>query len=347
MINKHIYILGFVVLIIISFPFISCKHSQITEGIIDLPAPTYASELLFSPIDVDKIEYVEPLGCVNPPGHTFPTDHVYFYYNLGTPSHQYSPDYILPVYAPASGRLNWWLMTNVPKYDTKIMVEVNANFTYYLDHIILDSNITLNSMVTAGQRLGVTGYAYAIDLGVINTNINLPGLINPDRYGYTMNTDSQYKYYLEPLKSQLYALVNRISADKDGKIDYDIKGRLIVNWFHESVKIEDSNGPLAWPKEISFAPDSYDPAQMIVACGGYIGIVGKFKASAADPDPAQVNVNTGKVVFHLNNYFNAPVPNPGIIIAQVLDDIRAKFEYFAYPVSDSVEFDSLAQVYTR
>ena len=162
-----------------------------------------------------------------------------------------------------------------------------------------------------------------------------------------MNADSPYKYYPDPLKSQLYALVNRISADKDGKIDYDIKGGLIGNWFHESVTIAESNGPDAWPKSISLAPDSYDPTQMIVACGGYIGVLGKFKASPTDPDPSQVSVNTGKVVYHLNNYFNSGTPNPGIIIVQVLDNMRAKFEYFAYPVSDSVQFDSLAQIYSR
>ena len=176
MINKHAHIISVVVFIVILFSFISCKHSPITEGIIDLPAPTYATELFYSPIDVDKIEFVEPLGCVNPPGHTFPTDHVYFYYNLQTTTHQYDPNLFLPVYAPASGRLNWWLLPGGTRTETKIMVEVNANFTYYLDHIILDSTITLNSMITAGQRLGTTGYAYAIDLGVINMNITLPGL---------------------------------------------------------------------------------------------------------------------------------------------------------------------------
>jgi hypothetical protein len=332
---------------VIIFSINSCRDNPINNGTPDLPAPTFASELLFSPIDIDKIEYVEPLGCVNPPGHTFPTDHVYFYYNLPTVTHKYQADYTLPVYAPASGRINFVLMTSGPGYDTKIMVQVNASFTYYLDHIILDSGLVLNSMVTAGQRVGITGYAYAIDLGIVNTNITLPGLINPARYGYTMNTDSPYKYYQEPLKSRLYALMNRISADKDGKIDYDIKGRLIGNWFHESVKIEDSNGPLAWPKSISFAPDSYDPTQMIVACGGYIGVVGKFKASLTDPDPSHVSVTSGKVVYHLISYFNSGTPNPGIFVAQVLDDLTMKVEFFKYPVDDGVEFDSLAQIYSR
>jgi len=345
MINKFKHMIYSVVFVIILFSFISCRHVAITDPHVSPPVPAFATSFYFSPIDLDKVEYLEPLGCVNPAGHTFPTDHVYFYYNLGTATHQYDPNFILPVYAPASGMINFILETGGPRADTKIMVQVNANFMYYLDHIILDSTLALDSMVTAGQRVGVTGSAYAMDLGVINTNITLPGLINPARYGYTMNCDSPYKYYPEPLKSRMYALVNRISADKDGKIDYDVKGRLIGNWFHESVKIEDSNGPIAWPKSISFAPDSYDPSQMTIGSGGYIGILGKFKASPSDPDPAQVNVNSGKVIFHLNNYFRSG--SSGLVAAQILDDLRMKIEYFSYTNSDTASFDSNAQIYTR
>jgi hypothetical protein len=39
-----------------------------------------------SPIEVAAITNLEPLGAMNPPGHTIPTDHVYFYYvpiNIG------------------------------------------------------------------------------------------------------------------------------------------------------------------------------------------------------------------------------------------------------------------------
>lgn len=347
MFNKHEHIKIFVVFIAITITSLSCRHDSITDPHVSLPMPTFATALYFPPIDLDKVEYLEPLGCVNPAGHTFPTDHVYFYYNLGTSTHQYDPHYFLPVYAPASGRINFILGAGGIRTDTKVMVQVNANFMYYLDHITLDSTLALDSMVTAGQRLGITGSAYAMDLGVINTNITLPGFVNPARYGYTDNADSPYKYYPEPLRSRMYALINRIGADKDGKIDYDVKGRLIGNWFHESVKIEDSNGPTAWPKSISFAPDSYDPSHLCIGLGGYIGILGKFKVSTTDPDPALVNINSGKVIYHLINYFNSPAPNPGFIIAQVLDDMRMKIEYFSYPVADTVGFDSKAQIYSR
>jgi hypothetical protein len=33
------------------------------------------------PIDMDRLEYIVPLGNLNPPGHTYPTDHMYFFTN--------------------------------------------------------------------------------------------------------------------------------------------------------------------------------------------------------------------------------------------------------------------------
>ncbi|MFQ5511634.1 MAG: hypothetical protein ACE5EO_07270, partial [Candidatus Krumholzibacteriia bacterium] len=36
-----------------------------------------------SPVDPRAVESIAPLGNLNPPGHTFPTDHVYFYLKPG------------------------------------------------------------------------------------------------------------------------------------------------------------------------------------------------------------------------------------------------------------------------
>ncbi len=320
---------------------ISCNKDSHVDPV-STPFPEFESKLLYSPIDLTVVEYLEPLGCVNPPGHTLPTDHVYFYYNLPTNSHSYIQNYTPPVYAPQAGVINWILNRG---NNSKVMVKVNSNFSYYLDHIVLDSTFALNSNILAGEKIGKTDGTYAIDLGVLNSNIILSGFINPARYGSSVNADSPYKYYTEPLRNQMYSLINRISKDKDGKIDYDIKGRLIGNWFHESVSVQDSNGPVGWPKEISIAPDSYDPSITALTFGGYIGIVGKFKIGSLDPDPSQVTVNSGKVTYHLMNYFKPG--NSGIIAVQVLDDLRIKVEYFSNGDVNTPEFDSKAQIYTR
>ncbi len=39
-----------------------------------------AGSLSFSPLDTAHFVALVPLGNLNPPGHTFPSDHMYFYY---------------------------------------------------------------------------------------------------------------------------------------------------------------------------------------------------------------------------------------------------------------------------
>ena len=306
-----------------------------------------------SPIAVAAITDLESLGAMNPPGHTIPTDHVYLYYvpvNFppaqpgGTPA---GPWPVLPVYAPGSGKVVWIISSSGPATDVKAMVQMTGEFSYYLDHVILDPGIQVGSAVTAGQRVGQTGpYSGAVDLGVVYTAVTLPGFVNPARYeGQTLHTDSPYKYFTEPLKSQLYGLVRRNAADKDGRIDYDLRGRLVGNWFHESVAVADSMGPSAWPKQLAFCPDSNNPAQPRVTLGGYGGLLGKWKPSPGDPDPAQVSVASGKVAYRL--LYLGDNSRAGLMIVQVLDEVRIKVQVFPGSTADAADFDASALVYTR
>jgi hypothetical protein len=45
------------------------------------PACTTATPFTAFPVDMARIKSIAPLGNLNPPGHTFPTDHMYFYKN--------------------------------------------------------------------------------------------------------------------------------------------------------------------------------------------------------------------------------------------------------------------------
>src|SRR5262250_950870 len=59
------------------------------------PSANLPGSLVFSqsPLDPSVISSITPLGNLNPPGHTLPTNHIYFFH--GTPG--------LPVAAPAGG----------------------------------------------------------------------------------------------------------------------------------------------------------------------------------------------------------------------------------------------------
>ena len=262
--------------------------------------PTGPGTFTVAPIEVARITDLEPLGAMNPSPHTIPTDHVYFYYAWCPTCPPIPPPLpVLPVYAPGSGQVVW-ILASAGQPDQKVQVQMTADFSYYLDHIVLDSGITVGITVTAGQRMGQTGSgSSAVDLGVVYQAVTLSGFVNPARYGTSVHTDSPFKYFAESLKSQLYGRVRRTGTDKDGKIDYDVRGRLVGTWFHESVAVADSMGPTAWPKQLAFCPDANSPSETRISIGGTVSPSGFWKPGSGDPDPAQVSVANGKVAYHL------------------------------------------------
>jgi hypothetical protein len=319
-------------------------HRDSGNPVSDIEQNTEPAVLTVSPIPLEKITDLEPLGWMNPVGHTIPTDHVYFYtaWTYGQPPPDSIP--IIPVLAPGMGVVTWILQEYGPHEDAKFYVRINKFITYYLDHVVLDSTIKVGSKITAGQIVGISK-GISIDLGMINDTLILPGFVNPARYeGQMLHTDSPYKYFAEPLRSQLYAMVRRNAPDKDGKIDYDVRGRLIGNWFHESVTIAESMGPTAWPKNLAFCPDGNEPSQMRISIGGTVSTPGKFKPSPADPDFREVSPASGKVAYHLNyteqGYF-------GIMLIQLLDDTHMKVEVFPDSNSPDLDFTAKALVYSR
>ena len=323
---------------------LSCDKDKSGNPTSDIENNTNPAVLTVCPVAIEKITDLEPLGALNPPGHTIPTDHVYFYTSWTYGEQPIYPAEILPVFAPGDGEVSWIYLFGGPDDDAKVMIRMNKWVQYYLDHVVLDSNIQVGTKVTAGQRLGISK-GIAIDLGLTNDSVTLPGFVNPARYeGQTLHTDSPFKYFSEPLRSQLYAMVRRNAPDKDGKIDYDIAGKLIGNWFHESVDVAETMMPPAWPKHLAFCPDSNEPSEMRISIGGTISGPGKWEPSPEDPAFDQVSVASGRVVYHLNytewGYF-------GIMLVQLVDDTHLKVEVFPNSTNDDIQFTAGAYLYSR
>lgn len=324
--------------------FVACAKDKSGNPELEIEENTEPAVLTACPVAIEEITDLEPLGAMNPSGHTFPTDHAYFYTSWTFGEQPIYPADTLPVFAPGSGEVTWILQRDGPHEDAKILIRMNKWVSYYLDHVVLDSTIVVGSKITAGQALGISK-GIAIDLGLWNEQVVLSGFVNPLRYeGQTLHADSPYKYFAEPLRSQLYALVRRNASDKDGKIDYDIKGKLIGNWFHESVPISESMMPPSWPKNLAFCPDSNEPGEMRISIGGTVSSPGKFKPSPQDPAFDQVSSASGRVVYHLNytewGYF-------GIMLCQLTDDTHLRVEVFPNAVDTSIQFTANALIYTR
>ncbi len=323
---------------------ISCnKNSGDKSGNV-YTGPNEASKFLYSPIEVSKIKHLLSLGWLQPVGHTIPTDHVYFISTLpsGAPP--------LPIYALTSGKVEKILLVPVLGIqECKVWFRVNEKFSYYIDHIVPDPSIKEGSSITAGQRVGTTGLGSGLDLGVIDETITLSGFMNPLRYvGQTLHCGKPFQYFTDPLKTQLYALVDREGADKDGRIDLDVPGKLIGNWFLDGNTFY-TDGPNGWDKELAFAFDIQHPSVVLVSIGGTIDMVGKWTIGTGAPLPSEASVANGKIAYQLysaGGTFQDPSQR-GLMIVQMIDDTHIKVQTFAGTKPNDTPFDAGAKVYAR
>lgn len=323
---------------------LSCNKNGGSQSGNTYTGPAEASTFLYSPIEISKIKFLLSLGWIQPVGHTIPTDHVYFWYDNPTNTT------VLPVYALTSGKVEKIL--NVPVLgikECKAWFRVNEKFSYYLDHIVLDPSLQEGSTVKAGQQIGTTGYGNSIDLGAIDETLTLTGYANPARYvDQSLHCGKPFQYFTSALKAQLYPLVDREGTDKDGRVDIDIPGKLVGNWFADGPNFY-TDGPNGWDKELSFAFDIQHPSVVLVSIGGTIGMVGKWTIGAGAPLPSQVSVASGKVAYRLYSAggITADPNQRGLMIVQMIDDTHIKVEVFPDSKASDAPFDSGAKTYAR
>ncbi len=269
-------------------------------------------------IDPAAIQWITPLGNLNPPDHTLPTDHIYFYF--ANPDALESPvAKRTTFYAPGDGTVTT-VIGGAAGQESKLFIRQTSTFSYYVDHLILATAITRGTTITAGQVLGTTGSAYAVDLGVVNDSITVP-FLNPARYtnSDSLHADAPLKYYTEPLRSQLYAKVQRLGADLDGVFNYDVAGRLSGNWFSTV-----DASPLV------FAYDTYDPSRVRIA--NKSGTSGVFAVADDDPLPRDVTVASGVVRYGLSRTHTGAGSGGGApqlwMLVQMTDDTHLRQEIF-------------------
>jgi len=66
----------------------------------DCPADPNDPLFDYPPLALTDFDTIVPLGNLNPPSHTFPTDHIYFYLLRSDPSNHNSAPLVVPVYSP-------------------------------------------------------------------------------------------------------------------------------------------------------------------------------------------------------------------------------------------------------
>lgn len=276
-----------------------------------------------SPMDLDEVGSIMPLGLLAG-AHVTPIDHLYFY-----PKDMQHRD-AAAVYAMADGYIVDFSerTTNVDTGTAKqgeyrIVMQHSCSFYSYFDLMTSMNTDLLQKLqagdrhvaIKAGQELGRVG-AQSLDTAIYNLDLKLPGFVNEESYKaepWKIHTDDFFKYFNEPIRSQMLALNPRKVEPYSGKIDYDIAGKLRGNWFEQGTNgyagpAEFANGASGhdgkgyWSGHFSIAPDAIDPTKIDISFGSYQGKATQFTALSALPDPAQVGPSDGMVKYELTEY---------------------------------------------
>ncbi len=214
-------------------------------------------------------------------GHITPTDHLYIRATSTGPKS-------IPVQAIADGFLV--KIGRMPDReglpDWRAIIEHSCSvFSWYI-HLDVFSETILQQItipsdgpwygripLKSGEPVGYVGemlsYQQGFDVdtddfdwAVTDTSTVLPGFIIPDHYrgeAWKIHSVDPFDYYDDPLKNALRKKSLRTAAPVGGKIDFDIDGRLVGNWFLDGTRDYFASGlaeagESAWSKILGMDP---------------------------------------------------------------------------------------------
>ena len=341
-----------------------------------------------SPMRVEDIERIVPYGLMVG-GHVCPIDHGYFFPKQLQPGQPH-----FDVLAPADGfivmighRTQLTGSTERAREYDDYALTIEHSGTFYTQYDLLTRlapavleqldaavrerfarkqmgpPVHTRIAVKAGQVIGKVG-GRSLDFGVVNTGTRLRGFLTPSLYGHyawRLHIADPFDFFDEPLKTKLLALNVRKVAPFGGRIDYDLDGRLIGNWFREGSGgyPGDRRDPRGyWMGHLAFAPHHLDPTKIVVSIGDFGGRTAQYWVKGNAPDPAKVSEADGVVKYELiwgqlgsngqRQLRHDADQVQGVVLAQVLPNRRIKFEGFPGQAGTQVSgFTAAARIYER
>lgn len=349
-----------------------------TDNRLDKDCEGNKTKFDFAPVNLDKTKVFLPLGLMIG-SHVTPIDHHYFqnFDNEG---------YNIEIYSPGKG-----VITDIGHMpgakngeDYRVVIEHTCTISSVYIHFGTFSDkfkqyapddkgyARVNVPVEAGELIGY--YERNVDYNLVDTEVTLKGFVTPEFYqgeSWKIHVPNTYDYFNEPLRSKLIEKSIRTTEPISGKIDYDIDGKLVGNWFIEGTGGYAGGGvrDRYWLTHLAIAYDAYDPSLIVFSIGNYKEEDSRqFAVKGNSPDPATVSVESGQVKYELVEYdFLTPsgaywdrkspvngikaVANEdvrGTVLVQLLSDRKLKFEVFADKKASEVSgFSVNAKIYER
>ena len=160
--------------------------------------------------------------------------------------------------------------------------------------------------VKAGQVIGYIG-GHALDFGVYDWEVSLPGLINPEAYTsrepWKIHTVDPFQYYPKEIRDELLSKMIRSVEPRAGKIDYDVDGTPSGNWFRPGTDWYNGvNQRKYWEGHLSIAPHEIDPDIWRIGIG-FLETEDNNFIMHGDESPLNISVNSGPVSYELSRYY--------------------------------------------
>ncbi len=334
------------------------------------------------PVGLKDIDYIRPMGAMSG-SHVTPVDHIYIHGS----SSRISP---YDVFAGGDGYI---VSVEVVAGDDDYRLILEHSCTFYTIYIHVtkisdDIQKVVGTLspgqskparvpVSAGIKIGEKivnpkRNATQVDFSVHNTDVKLTGFVVPEHYDaepWKIHTIDPYEHFTKELQDQLVAKTVRTSPPIGGKIDYDIDGKIVGNWFEEGTNGYGSEADRNqyWMGHLTIAYNYIDPAKIEVSIGDWNGESSQFAVLGDFLNPKDVGVDSGLVKYELarssyvksdgsiwdqrsfakNLKFEA-ANSLGTMVVQLLEPQKLKMEIFPGKIKEQVNnFTSNARMYTR
>lgn len=243
------------------------------------------------PMDPSRLEFIAPMGNIDTPDHTLPTDHMYMMYPYGTSDQKeiYAPanvvvtaigyadayengalktgDYSITMYPCRELKI---IFGHVDKLGDKLGVQADPNKaggqcrdSKQGREEIKNCDWNVDITMPAGEFLGTTD---GWDLWATMEGSVSPNVVSPEYY-HNVDAVCPLDYFTADLKTQLYALVKRDREPKCGEAYQDKTGTLQGGWFAHK---DPNKAKTDWSSHFSLAHHSIESGVGMLAVAGTI-----------------------------------------------------------------------------
>ncbi|MBI4452023.1 hypothetical protein HY637_01215 [Candidatus Woesearchaeota archaeon] len=340
-----------------------------------------------SPIALEDLQKILPMGMMSTQ-HITPTDHQYFHtIEYSGPKDDTENLDRFRIYAPGDGEIVD-VSTVYGREDYRIVIAHTCTFYTIFIHVDkladkIAAAISQNGIipehsweripVKEGDVIGTIGIG-KFDFSVVDEAVTLKGFARRETYDderkgevWKTHTVDTFDYFKEPVRSQLLAKNLRKVPPFGGKIDYDIDGKIVGNWFVEGTGGYKGLGNWNyWITHLSIVYDGLDTEHIVISIGEFEGRGEQFGVKGNAPNPKDVGVGTlvkyelvpyeyysGNAKWDVINYVeNIKAVNTnevrGTVLFELIEGRRLKAEFFPRKTANQVSgFTSNAKVYER